>query len=421
MQSPPHHRSRTLFLAAALHAFTHVYQVALLPLYFLIQKDLGLVSVGKATLLVTALMIAYFVPSYPMGVLADRISRKKLLAIGLGINGLGFIGLSFARTYELALLCVIIAGFGGSFYHPAATAMVARLYPTGTGRALGLVGMGASVGFFLGPIYSGWRAETAGWRAPVLELGILGVVDSILFTWLAAEETAREVRPVENRHLETMFPTLALWMFFIASAFAFSMRDFAGSSMGSLGSLFLQKAHGMDLKATGVALSVIFIGSLISNPLFGGLSDGARLRTSSIVLVLAAVAVATFPFVPRSAVVPALLVYGFFFMANYPIVEAALMESVPDAVRGRVFGIFITIGGLVGNLSHWLVGKWVQRLGSAADSVAAYYPAYALLATLIVVALVGLPCLAAIRRREGLSGSTAGAPLPQPESLPQAP
>ena len=37
----------------------------------------------------------------------------------------------------------------------------------------------------------------------------------------------------------------------------FSLRDFAGSSMGSLGSLFLQNAHGYSLQQTGVTLSGI--------------------------------------------------------------------------------------------------------------------------------------------------------------------
>ena len=87
------HKARTLFLCGVLHAFTHVYQVALLPLYLPIQRDFNLASVGQATLLMTVMMVAYFVPSYGMGILADRISRKKLLTAGLIINGIGFVGL----------------------------------------------------------------------------------------------------------------------------------------------------------------------------------------------------------------------------------------------------------------------------------------------------------------------------------------
>jgi len=183
------HRNRTLWLIGTLHAFTHLYQVALLPLYLRIQQDLKLSSVEQATLLVTILGVAYFLPSYPLGVLADRLSRKKLLMIGLAINGLGFVGLSLAPNYGWALVSVAAAGFGGSFYHPAATALIARLFPEARGRALGLVGIGASVGFFAGPLYAGWRAVTSGsWRTPVFELGLAGILAAILFAWLADEE-----------------------------------------------------------------------------------------------------------------------------------------------------------------------------------------------------------------------------------------
>jgi FSR family fosmidomycin resistance protein-like MFS transporter len=395
------HKTRTLWLTGVLHAFTHIYQVALLPLYLPMQKDFKLENVGQATLFMTAMMAGYFLPSYPMGVLADRFSRKKLLAIGLVVNGLGFVGLSFAANYTMALAWVVLAGFGGSFFHPAATAMVARLFPVGTGKALGLLGIGASIGFFLGPIYAGWRAETAGWRAPIMELGLAGMVGALLFAWLA-EDTA----PLPGERVlavgrpARLFPTVTLWLFFIPACLAFSLRDFAGSSMGSLGSLFLQHAHGMGLGSTGLALSWIFLPSAISNPIFGGLSDGGRLRWASSVLVVAAVVVAAFPHLPRPWLIPAFLVYGFFFMSSYPIIEAALMESVPDAVRGRVFGFFITIGGLVGNLSHWLVGHWVQSLGAAASVSSSFYALYGTLALLILSSLAGLPCLRAIRRRE---------------------
>ena len=138
MTSHEQHRTRTLWLTGVLHAFTHVYNVALLPLYLRIQQDLRLSGVEQATLLVTVMMLAYILPSYPLGVLADRWSRKKLLAVGLAINGLGFVGLSLAPNYAWALASVIVTGFGGSFYHPAATALIARLFPeAGPGAGAG--------------------------------------------------------------------------------------------------------------------------------------------------------------------------------------------------------------------------------------------------------------------------------------------
>lgn len=409
MSANANHKTRMLWLAGALHAFTHVYHVALLPLYLLIQRDFGFNSVGQATSFVTVMMLAYFLPSYPLGVLADRMSRKKLLGYGLAINGAGFVALSLSPNYACALASVIVAGIGGSSFHPAATAMVARLFPVGTGKALGLIGVGASVGFFAGPLFSGWRAASleaargaAAWREPVLELGLIGIVAAGIFAWLAEEE--KQSARAENRATVegSIFPTTTLWLWFAAAALSFSLRDFAGWGMGTLNSLFLQKAHGYDPKLAGLTLSVLFITSIISNPLFGHLSDRARKRWTAFVMTMAALLIAVFPHLPRQWLAPCLAFYGFFFMSNYPMVEAELMQSVPDAVRGRVFGLFITVGGLVGNLSHWITGDQVKRMGDAAHTVESYYPYYGVMAALALLSLAGLPCLHAIRNREHL-------------------
>ncbi len=148
-------------------------------------------------------------------------------------------------------------------------------------------------------------------------------------------------------------------------------------------------------------MSGIFVAATVSNPLFGHLSDGGRKRWITLALVAAAVMVVLFPRVPSRWMIPVLVVYGFFFMASYPMTEAALMESVPDAVRGRVFGVFVTGGGVLGNLSHWMVGVKVKRLGAAAQSVGAYLPSYMGVALLMLVSLTGLICLRALQRREG--------------------
>jgi MFS family permease len=395
------HRARTLWLCGALHAFTHIYHVALLPLYLLIQRDLRLTSVEQATVLMTVMMVAYFVPAYGIGILTDRISRKALLGAGLIINSIGFIGLSYASNYTSALFFVALSGFGGSFFHPAATALIARLFPIGTGKALGLLGIGASAGFFVGPLYSGWRAAVTGnWRTPVFELGLFGFIAALLFFWLATEDAAPRRHASSTTPSTRLFPTGSLWLIFIATAVAFSFRDFAGSCTATLSSLFLQKGHGFELGKTGFALSTIYLASAISNPLFGGLSDRGRIRWITVVISAAAVLMAILPRAPVWAIIPTLLLYGFFFMASYPMVEAALMEAVHDSVRGRVFGLFITIGGLVGNLAHWQAGDWVKRLAARASSPESYHTYYLWLAGLLLVSLAGLPCLHALRKRE---------------------
>ena len=154
--APAASRNPVLLWCGVLHAFTHGFHVVLMPLYLPMQRDLGLGSVAQSTLLMTILMGAYFLPSYALGVLADRYDRRALLGWGLCLNGLGFLVLGWAPSYWLAVVGVIVAGVGGSFYHPAATSLIAQLFPAEHGKAFGLVGIGANVGFLFVPVYAGW-------------------------------------------------------------------------------------------------------------------------------------------------------------------------------------------------------------------------------------------------------------------------
>ena len=58
MSNDSSHKARTLTLVSVLHAFTHMYQVALMPLYLPIQKSFNLDSIGSATFIVTLMMVA---------------------------------------------------------------------------------------------------------------------------------------------------------------------------------------------------------------------------------------------------------------------------------------------------------------------------------------------------------------------------
>jgi MFS family permease len=394
-------RTRTLWLCGILHVFTHIYTMALVPLYLVIQRDLGLAGEGQATFLVTALGLTYCLASLPMGVLADHVDRRFLLGAGLAANGLAFIGLSQAPSYGWAVGFCVAAGLAGSFFHPAATSMTADLFPDQRGRAIGRVAMGAAIGFWFGPAYSGWRSATAGWRAPVLELGLMGLAMAVIFFLLAPPAPSQPHSSEAHPHGHPSLSRVRFWALIILAGVLFSLRDFGAAGMGTLVSLFLQHARGFDARATGALIGGMYLVSLVSNPLFGAMSDRVRLRLAAGLLVVAAVTMALVPWVSRGLLLPLLLVHGFFFMANYPVVEAALMESVPVRVRGRVFGLFITICGTVGNLAHWVAGSLVERLPDQAPR--SYAPLFLGLSVCVVLSISALAVLNAVRHRRALA------------------
>ena len=105
MSADTQHKTRALWLVGALHAFTHIYHVALLPLYLLMQRDFGFTSVGQATALVTVMMIAYFLPSYFLGVLADRVRAVGRRAVEVPADSYLMLGDNRGNSSDSAAFC----------------------------------------------------------------------------------------------------------------------------------------------------------------------------------------------------------------------------------------------------------------------------------------------------------------------------
>jgi len=63
-------------------------------------------------------------------------------------------------------------------------------------------------------------------------------------------------------------------------------------------------------------------------------------------------------------------------------------------------GFWITVGGVVGNLAHWIMGQKVQDFAAQARHPQTYFGLYGVLGLLMLLSLLGFPCLHAIRKRD---------------------
>src|SRR4051812_45684042 len=161
----PHEVSRfrshlTLGLITLLHMFTHAYGTILVPLYLPMRDDLKLWGVGAASLIVSIYTLVYCAMSFPAGVLADRFNRKALLGVGLILNAVAVLLMGVTRRYEMLIVLGVVGGLAGTLFHPAANALSTAHYPRSPGMAIGILSIGAAIGFFAGPRYAGWRAQT---------------------------------------------------------------------------------------------------------------------------------------------------------------------------------------------------------------------------------------------------------------------
>ena len=164
-------------------------------------------------------------------------------------------------------------------------------------------------------------------------------------------------------------------------------RDFAGIASLSLASLYLQKARGLSVGEAGLIIGSMMLIAIVANPVAVYFSPGRRrLPMLAAILVAGGAIIAVVPFVPMQYVLAVLCVFQACHLGSYAVSEAAMLERVDPAVRGRVVGLFLMIAGTIASASPWLMGTWVDAMGARAFSPRAYALPFGVLGLLLVLA-----------------------------------
>src|SRR5882757_92428 len=146
-----------------------------------IQEELHLSDSGIAFLTGVALALFYVTVGIPIAALADRASRRNILALALAIWS-GMTALcGLAQNYWQLLLARFAVGIGEAGGTPPSTSILADKFPPARRpMALTIFALGASLGAWLGSSVAGAAAERAGWRAAFLVLGIPGLLIALV-------------------------------------------------------------------------------------------------------------------------------------------------------------------------------------------------------------------------------------------------
>ncbi|MGB7762485.1 MAG: MFS transporter [Bryobacteraceae bacterium] len=154
-----------LFLVNVLNFYDRqVLGAVLEPLH----REFGLSDTQLATL-ATAFTLLYAVAGLPLGRLADSWSRKRLLAIGVGVwAALTALG-GLASSYGMLLATRLGVGIGEATCAPAATSWIGDLVPAERrARAMAIFMMAVPIGGFLSFAIGGPVAQSWGWRAALV-------------------------------------------------------------------------------------------------------------------------------------------------------------------------------------------------------------------------------------------------------------
>ena len=285
-------RSRAVAVALVTFAtFTDIvaYSIAV-PVLPDLSRKLG-ASPTMIGLLFASFGVTLLTVSMPSGALSDRIGRKAPLVGGMLLLAGASLLFAFADTLPWLFAARLAQGAADAVTWVVGFALVADRYQASErGRVTGIVMMGTSFAFMIGPSVGGWLYELGGMRLPFAAVAVMAFVASAAFVWLDIPSPPADHEPVPVS-LVVRVPAIALCA---AAVLAIS------STVSMLEPVLSLHLRGLDINPAriGLVYGVAAVASTIVHPLYGRAADrwGARRLT----IVGLALAGAMLPFLSRA-------------------------------------------------------------------------------------------------------------------------
>jgi MFS family permease len=227
-----------------------------------------------------AIAIVYIIAVIPLARMADRWSKRKIVAIAASIWSVAVLLCGLARSFPMLVAGRAMIGLGeGGFTPPSQSWIADKFAMKQRGTALAIFLLGASIGNFTGPAVGGWLTQSYGWRHAMMLASIPGflLVPIVWFTLrdvpagLADGHTREEtaIRPFMETVREILrIRTLPL---LIGAA---SLNALLTMGLVSWAPAFMERSHGMAARDAGLQMGgALFIGSVIGHSVGGPLAD----------------------------------------------------------------------------------------------------------------------------------------------------
>lgn len=202
-------QERSIIAISGSHGIMHAYLVLLPAMIPILQGDLG--DIGTVGMLASLVSLFYGWFSLPVGFIADKYSRRLLIAASMVLCGGASIIVGLSPNVPVAAVGMIILGIGASLYHPCGYAHMALVSDEMRGRYMGYQGLGGDMGMAVSFLTSSILGASFGWRMTFLIWGVVGLamaaVDLLVIKDIVCEVDPTQLRkgPVET--LRRMFAT----------------------------------------------------------------------------------------------------------------------------------------------------------------------------------------------------------------------
>jgi predicted MFS family arabinose efflux permease len=289
--------------------------------------------------------LTYMVAAPLTGWLGDRYPRKPLIVLAALFWSASNLFTATVHSYFSLVLRHAALGIGEASFSIYAPALLADFYPEDQrNRVLTIfytaIPVGAAAGYALGGVLGG----RFGWRVPFFVSAFPGILIALLILFLVKEPP----RGATDAKLRNQTRSAAISPFslvrnapYLYATLGLAMVVFSLGGISSWIPSFLQRRAGYSPGAAGLIVGALTVLGGLGGTAIGGWIAQRWLRTNyrALYLVSAWSALLTVPpavlcfFGPRSAIVPSLAVALFFiFLGNGPL-NAAIVNSVPAAIR----------------------------------------------------------------------------------------
>jgi predicted MFS family arabinose efflux permease len=340
---------------------------------------------GEIGLLASIQSLPFLLLSMPLGLLADRTSRTRLMALAETLRTLALLlllALIVTGNVSIAALAIIgfMAAVGTVAFSVAAPSLVPALVPVeGLAQANGRLELARSAAFAAGPALAGALIAWTGASAAFVLSGMLSVAAVLCLRGIA--EPARAPMPARHPLLELQDGAKWVWQSDLLRPMMFC------SIAWNISWFMLQAAYvpyaihdlGLDASGVGVTLALygvgMILGALLAPRVVRALPFGQAILLGPYFSVLAAVTMALTLYWPQGW----LAALSYFFFGVGPIIwtitSTTLRQTVtPRAMIGRVTSINIVastgarplgaaLGGVLGVSFPVSVSLWCVVLG----------------------------------------------------------
>ena len=295
-----------------------------------IKEELGASDFEMGLLTGFAFAVFYTFAGIPIARLADRGSRRAIMAVGIAFWSLLTALSGAARSFGMLALARIGVGVGEASATPAAHSLISDYFPPERRtRALAIYNVGSSIGILFGLMLGGWLKEALGWRMTFAVVGLPGLLVA-LGVWLAIPEPRRGLS--EARADTGEAPGLGETLRFLASqrsylhvAFAAALYACTGYGLLAWAPTFFVRVHGLGYAEVGWKLGLIIgISSAVGVLVAGALCD--RLARRDVRWLVWIPALSTALFAP-----------GYALFALAADTDLALLAYIPVNLASAVF------------------------------------------------------------------------------------